>query len=62
MGSKTPKQIRTDAGVSLEKVAVHAGVSTPTARIFEIDPSAVKDERKRASLAREYEALAKQAG
>lgn len=54
----SPKEIRLAAGLSLEKVAARANVSGPTARIYELDPQAIKDERKRASLAREYAALA----
>lgn len=54
----SPKKIRRAAGLSLEKVAARANVSGPTARIYELDPQAIRDERKRASLAREYASLA----
>lgn len=59
MSTKSPKEIRRAAGVSLDKIAARADVSGPTARIYEIDPGAVKDDRKRAALAREYAELAR---
>lgn len=58
MFPKSPKEIRRAVGLSLEKLAARANVCGPTARIYEIDPQAVKDERKRAALAREYASLA----
>jgi hypothetical protein len=57
MSPKSPKEIRLAAGLSLDKVAARADVSGPTARIYEIDPKAVKDARKRDALARTYAAL-----
>lgn len=50
----SPKEIRLAAGLSLDKLAARADVSGPTARIYELDPRAVKNERKRAALARTY--------
>ena len=54
----TPKEIRRAVGLSLQKLAARADVSGPTARVYELDPQAVKDERKRAALAREYASIA----
>ena len=54
----TPKQIRRRAGLSLDKIAAQANVSGPTARIYEINPLEVKDERKRQALDRAYAAIA----
>lgn len=54
-----PREIRQAAGLSLAKVAARADVSEPTARIFEIDPNAVKDVRKRESLGRVYGELSR---
>lgn len=62
-GPKSPKEIRRAAGLSLDKVAALADVSGPTARIYEIEPTAIKDDRKREQLARTYAELARrQAG
>jgi hypothetical protein len=36
-----PKEIRTKAGKSLDWVAVYAGVSRPTARLYEADENGV---------------------
>ena len=36
----TPKEIRLASGLSLERCAVAAGVTSPTIRLFEADPSA----------------------
>lgn len=36
----TPKQTRLAAGLSIERTAVAAGVTSPTIRLFEADPSA----------------------
>lgn len=54
---QTAKQIRQRAGLALIRVAAEAKVSETTARVFEIDPQAVRDERKRAALAAVYERL-----
>ena len=43
--------VRCEFGVSLRNAARLLGVSDNTLRIYEIDPSAVKDERKRAVIA-----------
>lgn len=51
------RERRERAGISLAKAAVLSDVSEPTARVFEIDPFAVKDERKRAALLRVYDSF-----
>lgn len=53
----TRRARREAIGVSLDKAAVLAGVSAPTAKVFELDPDAVKDPRKRASLHRVYDSF-----
>lgn len=51
-------RVREAAGMSRDRAAVLAGVSYPTARLFEMaGPSAVKDPKKRAALVRFYEAM-----
>lgn len=46
---------RTRARCSLEQAAVAAGVTTTTARLFELGgPSAIFDQRKREALIRVY--------
>lgn len=53
------RQIRERAGVSRDRAAVMAGVSYPTARVFEAaGPAAVKDQHKRAALIRTYSEFA----
>lgn len=52
-----PKEIRQRAGRSRAWVAVQAGVSEPTARLYETDPSAVETEAKRNALAEVYARL-----
>jgi len=46
----TPREIRRASGLSQERVAVEAGVCSPTVRIYEVDPLGVRDDRKRAAL------------
>ena len=55
---QTPKEIRKRSGRSRAWVAAMAGVSDPTARLYEIAPENVEDERKRAALAGVYGSLA----
>jgi hypothetical protein len=52
------KEIRQRAGRSRMWVAVQAGVSEPTARLYESDPSAVESTTKRSALASVYASLA----
>jgi len=52
----TPKEIRLTAGLSIERAAVAAGVTSPTIRLFEADPSAAP--RARAKLETFYANLA----
>lgn len=52
------KALRVRAGMSLEGAGARAGVTSATARIFELDPEAIRDPRKRAALIRVYEAFA----
>jgi predicted transcriptional regulator len=51
------KEIRKQAKRSLAWVAVMAGVSEPTAKLFELDESAVANMDKRAALQSVYEQL-----
>lgn len=55
------KQIRELTGRSRMWVAVKAGVSEPTARLYEVDPAAIESEQKRAALAAVYAELAAEA-
>ena len=52
----TPREIRLASGLSLERCAVAAGVTSPTIRLFEADPSAAP--RARAKLETFYANLA----
>lgn len=52
----TPKEIRLAAGLSIERCAVAAGVTSPTIRLFEADPSAAP--RARPKLESFYKRLA----
>ena len=52
----TPKEIRLASGLSLERCAVAAGVTSPTIRLFEADPSAAP--RARSKLETFYATLA----
>jgi transcriptional regulator with XRE-family HTH domain len=54
----TPKEIRLAAGLSIERCAVAAGVTSPTIRLFEADPSAAP--RARSKLETFYRQLASQ--
>lgn len=49
------EQVRKRAGVSRDRAAVLAGVSYPTARLYEADPDEVKDLNKRTALDRVYD-------
>jgi hypothetical protein len=49
--------IRRACGWSITKTAAVADVGPGLVRIYELDPSAVKDERKREGLRRVYAAL-----
>lgn len=51
------KEIRQRAGRSRMWVAVQAGVSEPTARLYESDPAAIESDSKRRSLAAVYASL-----
>jgi transcriptional regulator with XRE-family HTH domain len=51
------QRIRRAAGWSQEKTAVECGVSSPTVRVYEANPDAIKDEAKKASLDRTYAML-----
>jgi transcriptional regulator with XRE-family HTH domain len=51
--SVSPREARQAAGWSLDKAAAYAGVSTPTARAYELSRDAVKP-AKRAALDRIY--------
>ncbi|MCE7895032.1 MAG: hypothetical protein DYH12_35885 [Sorangiineae bacterium PRO1] len=55
----TPREIRKAAGLTIEKTAVYAGVSSPTVRLFEADRLAVT-ERPRRKLDAYYAQLAAQ--
>lgn len=55
----SPRAIRRAARKPLIWTAVQAGVSEPTARVYELDPLAVRDERKRAALDVVYAELAR---
>lgn len=52
----TPKDIRLAAGLSIERCAVAAGVTSPTIRLFEASPDAAP--RARAKLESFYKRLA----
>ena len=52
-----PRTIREAAGISQMVMAVRAGVSEPTLRLYEANPAAVKDRRKREALDRVYAEL-----
>jgi len=58
----SPKKLRKERQRALDWVAVHAGVSTPLVRLYEIDPSHVTEPHKRARLAAVYEELARDGG
>ena len=52
----TPKEIRLAAGLSIERAAVAAGVTSPTIRLFEASPDAAP--RARTKLEGFYRKLA----
>ena len=54
----TPKEIRKRAGLPLIATAAAAKTTETTARVYELDREAVKDERKRAALDGVYADLA----
>jgi hypothetical protein len=43
----TPKETRIHAGLSIERAAVGAGVTSPTIRLFEASPDALRPETRR---------------
>lgn len=53
----SPKEIRLAACLSLEKAAVGAGVTSPTIRLFEASPEALRPETRR-KVANFYKRLA----
>ena len=53
----SPKEIRIAARLSLEKAAVGAGVTSPTIRLFEASPEALRPETRR-KVANFYNRLA----
>jgi len=53
----SPKEIRIAARLSLEKAAVGAGVTSPTIRLFEASPDALRPETRR-KVANFYNRLA----
>lgn len=54
----TPREVRQRAGWPMHKLALVAHVSPSTVRVFEADPEAVADPRKRARLKQVYVSLA----
>lgn len=52
-----PREIRRNAGVTIEQAAVFAGVSSPTIRLFEANPERPRPD-KRAQMMSYYEQLA----
>ncbi len=53
----SPKEIRLTAGMSIERAAVAAGVTSPTLRLFEANPNA-PSRASRAKLESFYQRLA----
>ena len=53
----SPKEIRLTAGMSIERAAVAAGVTSPTLRLFEANPTA-PSRASRAKLENFYRRLA----
>lgn len=47
MTPRTPKEIRLASGLSIERAAVAAGVTSPTIRLFEASPDAAPKARAR---------------
>lgn len=58
MTPRTPKELRLAAGLSIERAAVAAGVTSPTIRLFEASPDAAP--KARAKLETFYANLAAQ--
>ena len=56
----SPRELRIAAGLSQDRMAVAAGVSSPTVRIYEIDCGSISNGRKRAALDAAYAELQKQ--
>jgi transcriptional regulator with XRE-family HTH domain len=54
---KKPREIRGAAGLSRARVAVECGVSEPTLRLYEIDPSSISP-RLRPKIDARYSQLA----
>jgi transcriptional regulator with XRE-family HTH domain len=52
-----PKQVRLTAGLSIERAAVAAGVTSPTLRLYEASQEAVREDKRR-QLAAYYQRLA----
>ena len=52
------KALRLRAGMSLERAGAQAGVTSATAKIFELDPEAIRNPAKRAALVRVYQTYA----
>jgi hypothetical protein len=52
-----PKEIRRTVGWSQSMIAAYARVGVASVRLYEVEPTAVQDPEKRASLARVYAAL-----
>jgi hypothetical protein len=48
MQTRTPREIRKAAKLNMITVAVRAGVCEPTLRLYEANPSAVGDDKRRA--------------
>jgi hypothetical protein len=44
---RSPKEIRVDAGVSMLTTAAEAGVALQTCARYELDPSAVRPDKRR---------------
>lgn len=44
---RTAKEVRVEAGLSLEKAAAFAGVSGPTVRLYEASPDAVSPAKRK---------------
>ncbi len=53
----TSKEIRVQAKKSRAWVAVMAGVSEPTVRLFEVDPLSIETKSKRDSITEVYASL-----
>jgi hypothetical protein len=56
--TKSPRAARKAAQESQVRTAVAAGVSEPLVRLYEANPQAIKDKRKRAALDAVYAGFA----